>query len=157
MSSPIVQACYMAHVRFEICQSLLDFPSLRVDYRTYILPTLANPTDDVAWGNQIAWLTGRCLQWAQSDSRTIEEWQQLNADIDEWERDRPGRFNAFHYREADLAEGRQFSNMWFPTLGHGMSARFVGVPFANTMHSKRSPTFAHFSHRSNNESAIPRK
>jgi hypothetical protein len=144
----------MAHVRFEIYQNLLDFPSLRVDYRTYILPALATPTDDVAWGNQIAWLTGRCLQWAQSNLRTMEEWLKLNEDIDEWERERPSGFNAFYYREADMDEGRHFPDMWFPTLGHGMLTVFVCLSCANKLPSGRPPTLAHFAHHSRNEPAI---
>jgi hypothetical protein len=154
MASPIVQACYMAHVRFEIYQTLLNIPSLRGDYRTYVLPALAAPADNVAWGNQIAWFAGRCLQWAQSDSRTLREWQQLNEDIDEWERERPSGFSAFYYREADMAEGRHFPDMWFPTLEHGMSAPFVTVSFADTLHSERTSTPVYFSHHSRNESAI---
>ena len=119
MSSPVVQACFMVHVHFEIYQGLLNRPSLRVNYSNYILPALATPSDDVAWDNRIIWICARILQWAQSDSRILEEWQRLKESVDEWERERPSGFNPFFYREADATEGRHFPELWFPNLCHG--------------------------------------
>jgi len=109
----------MVHVHFEIYQGLLNRPSLRVDYSNYILPALATPSDDVAWDNRIIWICARILQWAQSDSRTLEEWRRLKESVDEWESDRPSGFNPFFYREADATEGRHFPELWFPNLCHG--------------------------------------
>lgn len=130
MSSPLVQACYVAHVRFEIFQNLLNAPVLRMDYRTDALPALDNPTDDVAWGNRIAWLAAQCLQWAGSDSRMLGEWEKLTETVDEWERERPSTFNAFYYRDANLAEGRHFPDLWFPSIAHGTPMPCAGLSFA---------------------------
>jgi hypothetical protein len=111
----------MAHVNFEIYQGLLNQPSLRVDYRSFILPALASPSDDVAWGNRIVWLCGRTLQWAQTDSRQLDEWKVLKSAVDEWEQERPSGFNAFFYREAGATEGGRFPDLWFPGVCHGTS------------------------------------
>jgi len=122
MSSPLVQACYIGHVRFEIFQSLLntrEHTSTRIDYSVDLLPALAHPADDVAWGNRIAWLAARCLQWADSDARTLGEWQNLTEIVDEWERERPSSFNAFYYRDANMLAGRNFPDLWFSSMPHG--------------------------------------
>jgi hypothetical protein len=108
----------MVHVRFEIDQGLLDRPSLRIDYSHFTLPALVLPTDDAAWGNRIVWICARLLQWAQTDSHSLGEWQSLKEKVDEWEYERPSSFNAFFYREADAMEGH-FPELWFPGICHG--------------------------------------
>ncbi|KAF2029112.1 hypothetical protein EK21DRAFT_101336 [Setomelanomma holmii] len=119
MSSPVVQACFMVHVHFEVYQGLLNQPSLRVDYRTYSLPDLASPSDDVAWGNRIVWTCAEILHWYHMSSRTSNDWKSLHSKVDEWERDRPSGFNAFFYRDADIADGRRYPELWFPNICHG--------------------------------------
>lgn len=119
MSSSVVQACFMVHVNFEIYQGLLDQPSLRVNYRSFILPALTCPADDVSWGNRIVWLCAQVLQWAQADRRAPKEWCSLRDRVDEWERERPSSFNAFYYREADATGGGQLPELWFPGICHG--------------------------------------
>jgi hypothetical protein len=109
----------MVHVHFEIYQGLLNQESLRVDYRSYVFPALARPTDDVAWGNQILWLCARILQWAKSASKTLEEWDSLKDSVNDWARERPSGFNPFFFREADSFEGRQCPELWFPNACHG--------------------------------------
>jgi hypothetical protein len=121
MSSPVIQACYMVHVHFEINQSLLDRPSLRIDYRHFTLSALALPMDDAAWGNRIVWICARILQWAQADSHLLTEWQMLKDIVDEWEQERPSSFNAFFYQEANTTEGGHFPELWFPGICHGES------------------------------------
>jgi hypothetical protein len=109
----------MVHVNFEIYQGLLNRPSLQVDYRSFIPPFLAAPMDDAAWGNRIVWICGRVLQWVQTSSHPLSEWQVLNDTVDEWELQRPSSFNAFFYREADTSEGNYFPELWFPSICHG--------------------------------------
>jgi hypothetical protein len=128
MSSPVVQACFMAHVHFEVYQGLLDQPSLQVDYRGFILPALASPKDDASWNNRIVWICARILQWAQGDSHTLSEWQQLNRIVHEWERERPSSFNAFFHREAE-ASGGELPELWFPSVCHGESLSEPGRDF----------------------------
>jgi hypothetical protein len=125
----------MVHVNFEIYQGLLDQPSLRVNYGSFMLPTLAAPADDVAWGNRIVWLCARVLQWAQTDLRAPNDWYTLRDSVDEWERERPGGFNAFFYREADATEGGQFPELWFPGVCHGEFRYFVRHSLCLTRHT----------------------
>lgn len=122
MASPVVQACFMVHVNFEVYQGLLNKQSLRVDYRNFILPALASPRDDVAWGNRIVWICARILQWSQVDSRQLDEWQMLSDMVDDWERERPSSFDAFFYRESGAMEEGRPVELWFPRICHGMSA-----------------------------------
>lgn len=110
----------MIHVHFEIYQSLLNQPSLRVDYETCPIPDLTSPLDDVAWGNKIVWTSAQILQCLQAGSGTMGDWHRLQGMVDEWERHRPSRFNAFFYREADLIEGSQLPELRFPNICHGM-------------------------------------
>jgi hypothetical protein len=109
----------MVHVHFEVYQGLLNQRSLRVDYRTCPLPDLSSPIDDAAWGNKIVWTCAQILQWVQSGSRTLSDWEKLHSMVDRWERGRPSRFNAFFYRDADLAGGRHLPELWFPNICHG--------------------------------------
>ncbi|KAH7410109.1 hypothetical protein DE146DRAFT_775469 [Phaeosphaeria sp. MPI-PUGE-AT-0046c] len=119
MSRPIVQACFMSHVHFEIFQAMLGRPSLQTDYREDVLPDLIMPVDDVAWANRIVWISARMLQWAQTDAHLPGEWQHLKDTVDEWERMRPSSFNAFFYREPDMRTGSRFPELWFPNMCHG--------------------------------------
>jgi hypothetical protein len=112
----------MVHVNFEVYQGLLNRPSLRVDYRNYILPALVSPADDVAWGNRLVWIGAQILQWAQADSNSFAEWQELRDAVDTWERERPSSFSAFFYRGADPTDGRHFPEVCFPNLCHGKLA-----------------------------------
>jgi hypothetical protein len=109
----------MVHVNFEIYQGLLNQESLRLDYRNCIPPFLEAPVDDAAWGNRIVWICGRILQWAQTSSRPLREWQILKDTVDEWELQRPSGFDPFFYREANPSEGHHFSELWFPDICHG--------------------------------------
>jgi hypothetical protein len=109
----------MVHVNFEIYHGLLNRPTLRVDYRHYILPTLLSPSDDVAWGNRLVWICAQILQWVQSESGSLAEWQELKNAVDTWESERPSSFSPFFYREAEPTEGRYFPEACFPNLCHG--------------------------------------
>jgi len=110
----------MVHVNFEVYQGLLNKQSLQVDYRNFILPALALPKDDVAWGNRIVWTCARILQWSQGHSHQLDEWHMLNAMVDDWERDRPSSFDAFFYRKSGAIDG-QSVELWFPRICHGTS------------------------------------
>jgi hypothetical protein len=133
MSRPVVQACFMAHVHFEIYQGLLNRPSLQVDYRNFALATLASPQDDAAWSNRIVWICARILQWAQGDSHSLGEWQQLSQIVDAWERERPSSFNAFFHREAELSGGI-LPELWFPSVCHGESlSQFEPISLPNNL------------------------
>lgn len=118
MSRPVVQACLMIHVHAELCQVLLDRPSLQIDYRNYILPALAVPGDDASWGNQILWLSARIMQWTTSPIRTPDEWQYLSNLVDEWERKRPAAFDTILYKGA-LHNTGYFPELWFADPCHG--------------------------------------
>lgn len=109
----------MVHVHFEIYQALLYQSNLRVDYRTFALPTLASPVDDVSWENQIVWICGRILQFVYSDGHTLDNWHSLKQMVDKWERERPHSFNAYFTRHADFSEGRSLPELWFSNLCHG--------------------------------------
>jgi hypothetical protein len=109
----------MVHVNFEVYQGLLNRQSLQVDYQNYILPALVSPSNDVAWGNRIVWISARILQWAQTNSSSLAEWQELRNAVDSWERERPSSFSPFFYRDADPTDGRQFPEVCFPNLCHG--------------------------------------
>jgi hypothetical protein len=129
MSSSVVQACFMVHVRFEIYQGLLNRPSLRVSYRDFIPPFLALPADDAAWNNRIVWICGRILQWVQTSSRSFSEWEILKDTVDEWELQRPSGFDAFFYRDANASEGNHFPELWFPGICHGeLDSPYPGQP-----------------------------
>ncbi|KAH7091687.1 hypothetical protein FB567DRAFT_416159, partial [Paraphoma chrysanthemicola] len=119
MSSPVVQACFMIHVHFEVYQSLLNQPCLRVNYENCPIPELSSPPDDVAWCNKIVWICAQILQWMQSGSSEISDWQRLHGMVNVWEHHRPSRFNAFFYREADPNAGRPLPELWFPNICHG--------------------------------------
>jgi hypothetical protein len=121
MSSPVVQACFIVHVNFEVHQALIsdytrNAPSLRVDYRTYPFPSLESPVDDVAWGNRILWICARVLQWSQGDVRTLEEWYELKDMVEKWENERPNTFDTFFYQEPGE---RTCQESWFPDPCHG--------------------------------------
>lgn len=148
LSNPVVQACLMVHVHFEIYQGLLNPGNLQIDYQGFILPTLASPTDDFAWGNQIVWLCARILQWVERGLGTTGEWLQLTDLVDEWERQRPTSFDAFFFREEDAEAARYFPEAWFMNPCHGTPNRNV-TPYivANSVDSGRQPTPAHLSHR----------
>ncbi|KAH7551317.1 hypothetical protein J3E72DRAFT_381509 [Bipolaris maydis] len=117
MSSPVVQACLMIHVNSEVCQALLNRPSLRIDYGNSILPALALPEDEASWGSRIVWLNARILQWMATDNRTADERQYLSNLVDEWELMRPTTFDAFFYKEDSYATG-YFPELWFSSPCH---------------------------------------
>jgi hypothetical protein len=119
LSSPVVQACLMVHVHAEICQALLNRPSLRVDYEHFLLPALISPSDDVSWGNRILWLSARILQWTKRGMRTADEWYELVRLVDEWEHERPASFDAFFYQEHALEAVEYFPELWFSGPCHG--------------------------------------
>lgn len=125
MSRPVVQACFMTHVHFEIYQAMLGRSSLQVDYREDVLPDLIMPIDDAAWSNRIIWICARTLQWAQTDAHLPDEWQRLQETVDEWERARPNSFNAFFYRAPDTRTGSRFPELWFPNMCHGKSDSLI--------------------------------
>lgn len=52
MASPVVQAALVLHVHAEVSQALLNQPSLRIDYESFILPALASPVDEASWSNR---------------------------------------------------------------------------------------------------------
>jgi hypothetical protein len=118
MSSPVVQACLMIHVHSEVCQALLNRPSLRIDYGTSILPALAVPEDEASWSNRIVWLNARILQWMATSTCTAVELQYLTDLVDEWELMRPSTFNPFFYKEESHATG-YFPEIWFSGPCHG--------------------------------------
>ncbi|KAH8725493.1 hypothetical protein GQ44DRAFT_219125 [Phaeosphaeriaceae sp. PMI808] len=118
MSRPLVQACFMVHIHFEIYQGLLNGSSFRVDYQTYMIPALIYPLDNAAWSNKITWECARILQWASLDSRSLNEWQELKETVDEWERERPPGFNAFFFQGANATEGKYYPELWFPNHRH---------------------------------------
>ncbi|KAF1849119.1 uncharacterized protein K460DRAFT_375833 [Cucurbitaria berberidis CBS 394.84] len=118
MSKPVVQACFMVHVHFEIFHGLLNRPSMRIDYRDFPFPFLASPSDDVAWGNRIVWLCARILQWTERGLRTTETWHQLTNLVDAWERERPMSFDAFFCREENLDFARDLPELWFASPCH---------------------------------------
>ncbi|KAF2114060.1 hypothetical protein BDV96DRAFT_495527 [Lophiotrema nucula] len=113
--SAVVRSCFLRHIRFEVYSSLLGQQSLRVNYRTFILPDLVEPSDNIAWNNRIVWLAARVLQWSTGDSQTLHEWQELTDLIDDWEKSRPSSFAPFFYRERNLNEGRYYPDLWFST------------------------------------------
>ncbi|CAO2653858.1 Nn.00g105910.m01.CDS01 [Neocucurbitaria sp. VM-36] len=118
ISSPVVQACLMVHVRFEIYQGLLDPSSVRIDYQGSALPFLESPSDDVTWGNGIVWLCARILQWAERDLHSADQWYQLVDLVDAWERERPSSFDAFFYRGDEPDAGTYLPEMWFSCPCH---------------------------------------
>lgn len=118
VSRPVVQACLMIHVHAELCQVLLDRPSLQINYRNYIPPALVVPEDDASWGNQILWITARIMQWTTSPIRTSHERQYLSDLVDEWESKRPATFEAILYNQASHDTG-YFPELWFSDPRHG--------------------------------------
>jgi hypothetical protein len=109
----------MLHVHAEICQALLNRPSLRVDYEYFVLPALQ---DDVSWGNRIVWLSARILQWMERGMRTVEEWHALAQLVDEWECERPASFDAFFFQEHVGDAVGYFPELWFSGPCYG---RFI--------------------------------
>lgn len=118
MSRPLVQACVMIEVHTEVCEALLNRPSLRIDYANYILPGLDEPADEVSWGNRILWLSARVLQWMETGVRAAAERQYLSNLIDDWERKRPATFDTFFYRDSYPTF---FPELWFSSPLHGES------------------------------------
>lgn len=119
MSRPVVQASLMVHVHAEVCQALLNRPSLRIDYANSILPALAAPMDESSWTNRILWLSARILQWAETGIGTSYEWQYLSNMVGDWERRRPASFDPFFYRKEDLHGVNYFPELWFSAPCHG--------------------------------------
>jgi hypothetical protein len=111
----------LVQVRFELSHALLNRQSLQIDYQNYILPTLVSPSDDVAWSNRVVWMAARILQWAQTESTSLTEWQKLKDAVDTWERERPSSFSTFFYRDADLSVGSYFPEVCFSNICHGTS------------------------------------
>lgn len=109
----------MVHVHAEVCQALLNRPSLRIDYANFILPALAAPMDESSWTNRILWLSARVLQWAETGIQTSYEWQYLSNMVDEWELRRPASFDPFFHRKEDLYGVNYFPEFWFSAPCHG--------------------------------------
>ncbi|CAN9424622.1 unnamed protein product [Alternaria alternata] len=118
MASPVVQAALVLHVHAEVSQALLNQPSLRIDYESFILPALASPIDEASWSNRILWLSARILQWAQKGMRTMDNWLYLHSLVDEWERRRPASFDAFFYQEENLHAAGTPPQLWFSSACH---------------------------------------
>lgn len=110
MSSPVTQACFMIHVHFEIYHALLCRPSLRVDYQTWMLPTLEFPSNDVSWANRIVWICARILQWADSSQCTSKYWYILKELVDEWEHEQPEGFKKSQYGLSNHTERTSLQN-----------------------------------------------
>ena len=121
MASPVVQAALVLHVHAEVSQALLNQPSLRIDYESFILPALASPVDEASWSNRILWLSARILQWAQKGMRTMDNWLYLHSLVDEWERRRPASFDVFFYQEENLHAAGTPPQLWFSSACHGES------------------------------------
>ena len=112
----------MVHVHAELCQMLLNRPSLSIDYGNYILPALVIPEDDASWCNRILWLNARILQWMTKNPHTSNEWQYLSDLVDEWEIKRPAAFDAIAYKEGSH-DADYFPSLWFSDPCHGKLVR----------------------------------
>ena len=126
MSSPVVQACWMVHVHFEVYHSLLHRPNMRMDWAHTPIPTCDQSSNDVTWGHQIVALCGRILQWTEKEVRLPSEWHELEALVNDWESRRPASFEPLYQRGEGLEQWGSPTELWYSSLCHGTLCLFCG-------------------------------
>lgn len=119
MSNPLVRACLMVHVRFEIQHALLNRPSLRIDYSEDVFDVPTPLSDDVCWENRIIWLTARILQWTGKLTGSMREWLELTALVHEWELGRPKSFKALSRGREGSENTNYYPELWMSSPYHG--------------------------------------
>lgn len=126
MSNPLVQACLMMHVRFDIDHALLNRPSLHIDYSEDILDIPTSQSDNACWENRIIWLTARILQWIGKKTCSVSEWHELRALVHEWESTSPKSFNALSH-DRNPENPRDSPGLWISGPCHAAANVYLQI------------------------------
>lgn len=127
MSNPLVRACLMVHVRFEIQHALLNRPSLRIDYSEDVFDVPTPLSDDVCWENRIIWLTARILQWTGKLTGSMREWLELTALVHEWELGRPKSFKALSRGREGSENTNYYPELWMSSPYHAAANVYLQI------------------------------
>ena len=119
-------------LRQHIYVSLIPQQPLDLSLENYRHPAVFRDLDDESWTNRAIFLFAIILQTifeesgeANTNSLTKEEWTELHAEVDEWERTKPWTFSALHI---EPNAGEKYNGSW-PQLPCAQGVIAVGLQY----------------------------